>query len=266
LGGTRTITSRDNPSFKALKALATDSRELRRQGKTLLDGPHLVATYRNRIGLPELVVVSESGLAHGEVGPLLAALAPVDVLHLPDKLFREISSVATPVGILAVIAIPAEPVEAPRGSCVLLDAIQDAGNVGTIMRSAAAAGVGEIALGAGCAGAWTPRVLRAAQGAHFSLRIREQADLAALARSYGTASLAAVPGGGTSIYDLDLGDDIAWIFGNEGTGITAPVAMAAGRRVTIPMAGDSESLNVAAAAAVCLFEAMRQRSARGGVQ
>jgi TrmH family RNA methyltransferase len=219
-----------------------------------------------RRGLPELLVVSSSGAGHDEVAALLSAMPSVDILHLADPLFREISGVATPVGILALVPIPQAPEPPGRGSCVLLDAVQDAGNVGTIMRSAAAAGVTSLVLGPGCAGAWTPRVLRAAQGAHFSLEIHEQADLSALARHYGMASLAAVVAGGDSLYDLDLAGDVAWIFGNEGAGISPTLIEAAGRRVSIPMARDTESLNVAAAAAICLFETMRQQMAKGGVR
>ncbi|HEX8961371.1 MAG TPA: RNA methyltransferase, partial [Rhodocyclaceae bacterium] len=111
----------------------------------------------------------------------------------------------------------------------------------------------------GCAGAWTLRVLRAAQGAHFGLSIREHADLAAIVRDYPGLSVATVVGGGTSIYQLDLRGPVAWILGNEGAGVSDELAAAAKARASIPMASGSESLNVAAAAAVCLFEAQRQR-------
>lgn len=260
----RIITSRDNPTLKMLRALATDARELRRQGRTLLDGPHLVGGYLQQVGLPELLVVSESGGGNAEIGRLLAAATEVESLSVPDALFRELSGVATPVGVLAVIPIPPAPTELPQGPCVLLDGIQDTGNVGTILRTAAAAGYREVVLGPGSAGAWTPKVLRAAQGAHFGLRIREQADLKALARSYGAACVAAVAQGGTPLYDLELAGDIAWIFGNEGTGVSPALAALAGRHATIPLASGSESLNVGAAAAICLFEGVRQqRSGRG---
>ena len=137
--------------------------------------------------------------------------------------------------------------------------MQDAGNVGTILRTAAAAGVRDIVLGEGCAGAWSMRVLRAAQGAHFGLAIREQADLAEIVRNYGGLAVATVVHGGTPLYELDLRGPVAWIFGNEGAGVSGTLAVAAKARATIPMASGSESLNVAAAAAVCLFEALRQR-------
>jgi TrmH family RNA methyltransferase len=264
LGKTRSLSSRDNPVIKALRALATDAREARRQGRTLLDGPHLVDAYRRRIGLPELLLVSDSGAGHPEVARLLAELGAVETLHVTDGLFREISGGGTPVGILAAIALPDPAAWCAQGHCVMLDAVQDAGNVGAILRTAAAAGVTDVLLGAGCAGAWTPRVLRAGQGAHFSLRIHDQADLADALRRYRGSSVAAVAHGGTCLFDLDLAGDIGWVFGNEGAGIDPHLLAGVSRRATIPVATDTESLNVAAAAAICLFEGLRRgRACRG---
>lgn len=243
--------------------MAADAREQRRQGRTLIDGPHLIDAYLQSGAVPEMLVLSESGRADHEVSSLLARMPGVEIVVVSDALFREISGVVTPVGVLAVIAIPVLQQEDSANDCILLDAIQDAGNVGTILRTAAAAGVGEVALGMGCAGAWTPRVLRAAQGAHFVLRIVEQADLAELARRPGRNVVAAVAHGGNDLYDLDLVEPTAWLFGNEGAGISAPLLALAGQRATIPLAPGNESLNVAAAAAICLFEGRRQRMKRG---
>lgn len=258
----KNITSRDNPVVKALRSLAGDAREIRRQGRTLIDGPHLVAAYRQRRGAPQMLVVSESASSHGEIQGLLAELPEVDTLRLADGLFREISGVATPVGILAVIALPEPPTGVVQGGCVVLDAVQDAGNVGAILRTAAAAGIPEIVLGPGCAGVWTPRVLRAAQGAHFSLTIREQTDLAGMLQAYPGTSVATVARDGTSLFSLDLAGEVAWIFGNEGAGVSGQLVGLASRRATIPLATATESLNVAAAAAICLFEGVRQRVSR----
>lgn len=255
------IASRDNPTFKALRALAEDAREQRRQGRTLLDGPHLVGAYLEKVGRPALLAVSESGSGNPEAQRLLAA-HDGEAISLKDSLFREISGVASPVGLLAVIAIPEAPTGPIAGSCVLLDSVQDAGNVGSILRSAAAAGIADIALGAGCAGAWTPRTLRAGQGAHFSLCIREQADLAALVGGWRGVSVATVARGGTPIHALDLSGRVAWLFGNEGAGLSPALSDAATFRAEIPMAAGAESLNVAAAAAICLFEEVRQKHAK----
>ena len=256
----RVITSRDNAVIKALRALGRDPREIKRQRRTLIDGPHLLECYRRRIGSPAMIVVSESGTEKPEIaGLLLAGGADTGVVTVTDGLFRELSGVATPVGILGVIELPETPAGEIAGSCVMLDAVQDAGNVGAILRTAAAAGIDDVVLGPGCAGAWTPRVLRAAQGAHFSLRLREGIVLETEIRGFRGESLAATAGQGESLFGLELSGDIAWIFGNEGSGIAEGLAGLATRRVTIPLAGTTESLNVAAAAAVCLFETRRQQ-------
>ena len=257
----KTIHSRDNAAFKVLKSLAGDAREQRRQGLTLLEGSHLVAAYRDKVGLPERLILSEHGAAQTEIIALQARLAGTDTLLLKDSLFVELSGVATPTGILAQIRIPALPAELPcAGSCVLLDALQDAGNVGSILRSAAAAGIRDLFLGPGCAGAWTPRVLRAAQGAHFDLQIREHADLARIMANFSGSTVAATAHHGDPLYRLDLTGPVAWLFGNEGGGISAQLLSGARLRAAVPMAPGSESLNVAAAAAICLFEEVRQKN------
>ncbi|MBY0340257.1 MAG: RNA methyltransferase, partial [Rhodocyclaceae bacterium] len=187
------------------------------------------------------------------------AFAATDTLCLKDSLFRELSGVATPTGIAAVIAIPQTDTRLPTDTCVMLDAVQDAGNVGSILRTAAAAGVRDIFLDTGCAGAWTPRVLRAAQGAHFSLNIREQLDLPAMLRQLPMPGVATVVDDATSLYELDLNRPVAWLLGNEGSGLSPELQALAQLRATIPLAAATESLNVAAAAAICLFEGLRQR-------
>ncbi|MCX7893875.1 MAG: RNA methyltransferase [Burkholderiales bacterium] len=153
---------------------------------------------------------------------------------------------------------------APPFDCLLLEEIQDAGNLGSILRTAAAAGVREVYLSKGSVFAWSPRVLRAGQGAHFSLAIREGAALAEVAAAFRGTVVATCPDAPESLFALDLGPAVAWIFGNEGAGISPALAARATRRAHIPMPGGAESLNVAAAAAVCLFEAVRQRSAGAG--
>jgi len=258
----KVVTSRDNPVFKDLRELARDARRQKREARAVLDGPHLVAAALDHGLMPDLVAVSESAAALPEVVSLLARAPGVTILSLRDALFREVSELATPLGILARIAIPVVPNDLPAGDCLLLDAVQDAGNVGTLLRTAAAAGVRDVLLGPGCAGAWTPRVLRAAQGAHFVLTIREQVDLAGFLKQYAGVPVATVARDGQSLYDLDLAQPTAWLCGNEGAGLAPELVELARQRATIPLAAGSESLNVAAAAAVCLFEMRRQRAAR----
>jgi RNA methyltransferase, TrmH family len=259
LARVRAIESRSNPLIKELYALAKDAREVKVRQRTLIDGLHLIDAYQRNRGIPELLVVNTSGTENIEIEALLRKWPDIDVIRLPDSLFRDISGVITPTGILAMIPIPPSPTGSIQGSCVILDAVQDAGNVGTIMRTVAAAGIRNVVLGAGCASAWSPKVLRAAQGAHFGLRIREQVDIGCLIAEYPGKTVATVARGGTTVFDLDLSSDMAWIFGNEGSGVSDDLASLATVRATIPMAVDTESLNVAAAAAICVFEQFRQR-------
>lgn len=253
----RQIASRDNAQFRALRALAADPRG---HGRAIADGIHLVATCLARGVAVRQLLVSESGLKHAEVATLLHDAAGLDCLCLRDSLFRELSGVATPTGIAAVIEIPPVPAELSPGDALLLEAVQDAGNVGAILRTAAAAGVRNILLGPGCAGAWTSRVLRGGQGAHFSLDIREQVDLPAALAGSSATPVATVAHDGMSLYEVDLRGPLFWLVGNEGAGLSAELVAAAKVRATIPLAAGTESLNVAAATAVCLFEACRQRT------
>jgi TrmH family RNA methyltransferase len=255
------ISSRDNPLFKSLRALAEDHREPRRRGEALVDGIHLVQTCVERGVELRQLVISETGALNSIIAAMAASLAQaeVDCCVLTDALFRDATGVTSPTGIAAVIAIPDAADWPLNGDALMLDAVQDAGNVGALLRTAAAAGVVDVLLGHGCAGAWTPRVLRAGQGAHFSLRIREQVDLSAAVAGYSGRTLATVAREGESLYALELNTPVAWIFGNEGAGVSTQLIDAATNRVTIPMYAATESLNVAAAAAVCLFEACRQR-------
>jgi TrmH family RNA methyltransferase len=259
------LSSRDNSLFKALRALSEDPREVRRQRRTLLDGIHLVSVCIER-GVPlRQLIVSEAALNQPEIERLIEfnrTSPDTDLIHLKDSLFSAISGVATPVGIAGVIDLPADDEAEIAADAVFLEAVQDAGNVGAILRSAAAAGIRQVVLGHGCAGAWTPRVLRAGQGAHFSVKIREGINLEAWLGQRSDMiqrCVATVVNGGTELFATDLRSPNIWLFGNEGAGLSSAMSAMAGRRVTIPMAAATESLNVAAAAAICLFEAVRQR-------
>ncbi|MDR0633800.1 MAG: RNA methyltransferase [Azoarcus sp.] len=256
-----TLASRDNPRIKLLAALAGNARARREYNQTLLDGVHLLdCALAAGVPLRE-VCVSESGRLRPEIAALLArlpdGLIPVCV---PDALFARLSPVDTPTGILASIAPPAPvPAQAAQTSVVVLDAIQDPGNLGAILRTAAAAGIGAVWLTPGCAQVWAPKTLRAGMGAHFRLRISEQVDaLASLADHGGRVVATGVGPSARVLFDVDLRGPLAWLFGAEGQGVSPALFARADEIVTIPMATGIESLNVAAAAAVCLFEQARQ--------
>ena len=162
------------------------------------------------------------------------------------------------VGIALLIDIPA-PRPAQRDGCaVLLEDIQDPGNVGTILRTAAAAGVDTIYLSPACADCWSPKVLRAAMGAHFGINIVERANLPQVAGDFAGSVIATHLAAAVSLYSLDLTGPVAIVFGNEGQGVSADLLQQVDTRAIIPMSGRTESLNVGAAAAICLFERVRQ--------
>ncbi len=258
-GGVKKIVAAGNPRFKALHKLAQSSRERRHQGLSVLDGVHLVAAYRAHHGSPRQLVVSESGARNPEIRAFLDAPGDAETLLLADRLFDRIAPVATPTGVLAVVPTPRPPrLPDTIDACVLLEDIQDPGNLGSVLRSAAAAGIKHVFLSRQSVHAWSPRVLRAGMGAHFMLAIHEQTDLLALARDFHGKVVAASSRAAQTIYDIDLRGPLALVFGNEGAGLSSGLEQAAHELAAIPMPGPVESLNVAAAAAVCLFERVRQ--------
>ncbi len=251
------IQSRDNAFFKQLKKLAESGRERRKAGLTVLDGVHLVEAYEKAFGRLDTLVVAESALAGGEVADYVAGR---DVVVLADALMRDLGLVDTPSGLLAIAPIPAASGAPDRAvDAILLDGVQDPGNVGTLLRTAAAAGVGQALLSPGCAAAWSPKVLRAGQGAHFALSIHEDADLEAFAADYAGTLAVTTLEGSISLYEARWDGPLAWVFGAEGLGVRPALQQSASLKIRIPMPGAVESLNVGAAAAVCLFEALRRR-------
>ena len=169
----KNIRSRDNPFVKQLVALAHSARERKKAGLTVLDGIHLVTAYLDAVGAPRALAIAESALARDEVRRLLSAVDDKIVSMLPDAVFRELSSLDSPSFAVALVATTAAT-PTPRDSTVLvLEDVQDPGNVGSLLRSAAAAGVTEVLTSKTTAFCWSPKVLRAAQGAHFSLNIVE---------------------------------------------------------------------------------------------
>jgi len=252
------IQSRDNAFFKQLKRLAESGRERRKTGQTLLDGLHLVEAWETHRAPVRQLLVAESSLAGGEIA---AYVGERDCIVLTDALMRELGIVDTPSGLLAVVDLPRASGAADLGAdAVLLDGVQDPGNLGSLLRSAAAAGVRQVLLAPGCASPWSPKVLRAGQGAHFILDIHEEADLAAFMAAYcGTTAVTCLDGS-TPLFSARWEGPLAWVFGAEGQGVRPQLIAAAGLRVRIPMPGAVESLNVGAAAAVCLFEMVRRRA------
>lgn len=253
------IESAHNDDIKQLARLLQNGRERRQQQLMVLEGIHLVEAALHSHADFVAVYVNERTREHPEVAALLAQLAPVcRITLLADSLFAKVSALASAPEILALARRPHYGRPAATASRLMLENVQDPGNLGTILRSAAAADVRAVYLSSGCVDAYSPKVLRAGMGAHFALELREEADLAAELSTFDGARLVTSLEGSQSLYRQDLRGPVAFVFGNEGAGVSQTLLDLADVRVRIPMPGQAESLNVAMAATLCLFERVRQ--------
>jgi TrmH family RNA methyltransferase len=259
----KSISSRDNPLYKELKQLAASSQARRKAGRSLLDGVHLCDAYLQHVGIPQLCLVNETSHRDAEVLPIFSKCdaAGVRCIVFPDPLFAALSQVEHGIGLLFIIGTPRpDSTGELRRSAVVLDNLQDPGNLGSILRSAAAAGIEHVYCSAGTASAWSPKVLRAGMGAHFLLEIFEGIDLVDLVRNSRLPVIATSSHVKQRLYDLDLNRPVAWLFGHEGQGVAPGLLEQATHQIAIPHLGAVESLNVAASAAVCFFEQVRQKA------
>jgi TrmH family RNA methyltransferase len=262
-GVRKLVSSRDNPLVKSLLKLAASSRERRRCATTLLDGVHLIEAYRDaRLGAVEVLAATECAMQRPEVKALLESTPARAKAILAEPLLKHVSQVVSSAGVLAAVRTP-DPGPLPErvDDGIFLEQVQDPGNLGSVLRSALAAGIGRLFLSPGCVLAWSPKVVRAGMGAHFRLRIHENVDIGELAARARGALIATEPEAARTLYESDLRGPVVWLFGNEAAGLSERAAGAAQTRLRIPMPGPAESLNLAACVAVCLFEQVRQRSA-----
>jgi TrmH family RNA methyltransferase len=257
----KSIASEANPRFRAWLRLAESPRQIRLAGRTLAEGIHVIAAARAAAHPIEALLVRRG--AEGEaVERLQAQLASdrVDCYELNATLFDRLSPVERGAGLIAVIAVTHAP--EPRdldADALYLDGVQDPGNVGALLRVAAAAGVRHVLAGPGTAALWAPKVMRAGQGAHFGLVLHDIADPADLKRALPGPWFGADAHATTSLWKTALpAAPIGWLFGAEGRGLSAGARAVCDAYVTIPMESAVESLNVVSAAAVCLFERRRR--------
>lgn len=242
------IASRDNPLVKQLKRLAHESGAYRKQGRVWLEGEHLCGALHARGLQPELMVFSESFPPSAVAGQARAAIKTVVVA---DALWREFTALESPEGMGCVFALPEPPALLPDAPTVVLDRVQDAGNVGSILRSSAAFGFMQVAALKGTALLWSPKVLRAGMGAHFGLRLVEGLTEDALAQ-LSVPLLATSSHQGAWLHRARLPWPCGWLMGHEGQGVSPALQARAAQHIRIVQPGGEESLNVAAAAAICL--------------
>jgi TrmH family RNA methyltransferase len=269
------ISSKDNPLFKEIRLLqATGSKGQKARitsGQALLEGIHLVQTW---VGDPALkmLVTSELGLQNPEIAEAvyshLEVCPDTKVFQLDSTLWDLLSELVNAPHIAGLLDLPKTYLAASQsmgtlaGDVVILDRIQDAGNVGSILRTAAAAGFTQVIALSGCAHLWSTKVLRAGMGAHRLLDLYEGWSNQQVLSAVTAPLLAATADAEQDLYSLkkELLHPVAWVMGSEGQGISEDL-MAQARGVSIPIDPRVESLNVSTAAAVCLFETMRVRRA-----
>lgn len=256
----KSIASAANPTFKRWLRLVTSPREVRVQRRTFAEGPHLAeAIFHARHPVEALVI--RRGADRPDASHWIDAFAGAGAagFELPAALFDRLSPVERGSGVLLLIPLPGDaPLE--KGDALFFDGIQDPGNAGALLRVAAAAGVRNVLAAPGTVALWSPKVLRGAQGAHFRLRLQEDVSAADLSRICPMTWVGASAHGGTPLWSTKLTDEaVGFAVGAEGAGLSPETSAACARHVSIPLANGVESLNVAAAAAVCLFERRRQR-------
>lgn len=261
----RYISSVQNSDYKAWQLLS-QGKKLKKHSlpaelkqPLLLEGEHLCQAWLERYDIPVQVIITEQLLNAGKYQDLWHACSNSKRNILQDNLYKGLSQVKNGIGIFFVVNRPV--VQLPNQveqSCLALDQVQDPGNLGTMLRTAAAAGIKQVFLSTGCAGAWSPKVLRSAQGAHFAIDIFENISLADLSHKYKLPMACTTLDNASNLYTTDLRQNCIWIFGNEGQGVSANLQGSCQLRIRIPQSAQVESLNVAAAAAICLFEQKRQ--------
>ena len=245
------IQSSANPLFKELRRLAQGSAAGRKLGRVWLEGEHLAQAARARQVRAALAVFAQSSWpqnAREWVG-----LAQKNVV-LADALFAALSALPSParMGLVMDLPLPVQPARfAPDAPTLVLDRVQDAGNVGSMLRSAAAFGFVQVLALRGTAALWGPKVVRAGMGAHFALHLFEGLQPEAVGRLT-VPLLATSSHQGQWLHRADLPWPCAWLMGHEGQGVDAALASQARAHIRIAQPGGEESLNVAAAAAICL--------------
>jgi TrmH family RNA methyltransferase len=252
----KAITSRDNALLVRIRKLAADPGAYRKLGEIWLEGEHLCRAFVDSGGVPLQAVITESAWGEPRWREFAARAAGVSVV--PKALMDSLSGLESPSPLGFVVAWTGPGQLQPGLASIVLDRLQDAGNVGTILRTASAFGVTQVIALKGTAALWSAKVLRAAMGAHFRLRLVEGVAPDVLAGLdvplVGTSSH-----GASVLPDVALPHPCAWLLGHEGQGVAADLLARCALTVAIPQPGGEESLNVAGAAAVCLYEALRQR-------
>ncbi len=254
------IAARDNALLVRLRRLAQDPVAYRRVGQVWLEGDHLCSAFVQRGGQALQAVYTDEAWQQPGLRALAAQASRVALLS--PGLFAGISSLPSPALMGFLVEVPAAVALQPAAPTLVLDRLQDAGNVGSLLRSAAAFGRRQVIALKGTAALWSPKVLRAAMGAHFGLTLFDAAE-PGLLDQLALPLVAACPHAAAELPAAALPAPYAWVLGHEGQGVLPALLSRCALTVRIPQPGGEESLNVAAAGAVCLYESARQRAVAG---
>lgn len=256
------ISSAQNPTIKHAHALLTNHRARKKSGQTVLEGVHLIDAYLAKDLAVDKLIISETAINHPEISPILARIDEKAILIITDKLYKEIRTLGDGVNVMAIIDVPTQTLATITDDCLILNGVQDAGNAGTLLRSASSVGITTIITTTGSASLWSPKCLRAGMGAQFSLEIIEQVSTDILLKSIQTPLYATSSHVDKVIYDHDLTDKVAWVLGHEGQGVE-PAILSQATAIALPQPGGQESLNVGVAGSICFYEMLRQRRYQG---
>lgn len=256
------IESPQNEQIKSVVKLTNQSKMRKEQGKIVLEGVHLLQSLLEQKLDVDAVFVHEDKVDQTEIHALLVKIDEEKQYVVAARAFEKLSALTHGADLVSVahMSIVKKIKEISYDtSCVVLENIQDPGNLGTILRSCAASGIKQVVLSEGCVDVFSPKVLRSGMGAHFLLNIVAGVDVVSFIKKYQGMSLATALNEQTySLYEQDLTGTVAFIFGSEGAGVSETLQKSAKKCIKIPMLGQTESLNVAMAATICLFERVRQ--------
>ena len=252
------LESRDNLKVKHLRGLIEQNTYRKKQGQTVLEGTHLTLAWLEKNRQIKSIFTTEHALEHADFDEILSQYTGI-IFVLSEALYKDISTLGTSIACLAIVDLPSsrEALNFTEDT-LILENIQDPGNVGTLLRSAAAAGIDQVVCTKGSASLWSPRVLRAGMGAHFALNTYENVALEDIMDQFKIPVYVTSSHNAESLYSKQLRKQCVWILGNEGQGVS-DFALKHAEAVTIPQPGGQESLNVAIAGSICFFEMVRQR-------
>lgn len=258
------ISSMHNPQIKLARTLHR-SRGRSRSGLCLLEGLRLVRdAWQSGVTPQPLFYLPAAAASNPALAALVQEIATQggEVLACTPSLFAALADTVTPQGIAAIVPIPALPLPAAPELVLILDSVQDPGNVGALLRTAEAAGADLVILGPETVDGTNPKVLRSAMGAHFRLPMRQCSQWTDVGALLPPAAIYLADLNAALVYDqVDWTQPAVLIVSNEANG-PSPEARGLGQAIHIPMRGQVESLNVAISGALLLFEAARQRRQR----